>query len=147
MNVNSEELINFKKKKSLRYIVAESAMLIGGILSFGKFTNLPLFIIGSLLLIAGIFTFFFSGWIMMSKAKYRELEEAAEDSTTFKEIVNEFGIGMTIAGIIFIAALVIGGIFILYILSHSWIKTVFMVIAFEFVSDLRGYFKLKYQEE
>lgn len=147
MNVNSEELINFKKKKSLRYIAAESAMLIGGVLSFGKFTNLPLFIIGSILLIAGIFTFFFSGWIMMSKAKYRELEEAAEDTTTFKEIVNEFGIGMTIAGIIFIAALVIGGIFILYILSHSWIKTVFMVIAFEFVSDLRSYFKLKYQEE
>lgn len=147
MNANSEELLNFKKKKSLRYIFAESAILIGGILSFGRFTNLPLFIVGIIVMLAGLFVFFFSGWILMTKKKYRELEEEAEGSTTFKEIVEEFGIGMTVAGIIFIAAFVIGGIFICYVLTHSWVKTVFVIITFEFVTDLRSYFKLKYQDE
>lgn len=134
------------KKKSLRLgIISNSLIIIGGILAFRPGLSMEMSLIGTLIIIVAFVIGIRSSSIRASK-KYRQLAiDEEEMNESLKEIVNQFGLGMTIAGLIFVFSLLIAGFFAFYILSHSWIKAIFFLIALELVTDLRSYVRLVQQ--
>lgn len=137
--------IEFKalKKKSLRLsIISNALIIIGGILAFRPGLSFSLSLIGTLIIIIAFVIGIRSSAIRASK-KYRQLAiSEAEVNESLREIVNQFGLGMTIAGLIFVFGLLIAGFFAFYLLSHLWIKAIFFLIALELVTDLRSYVRL-----
>ena len=142
MDIVNEEFRNLKQKKLILNILSEILLVIGGILFFRQNNTFITQTIGIFIFVFGI-----GIWIMAvvfrNTKKYRKLEKDESEPENIKEIISDFGLGMTFSGLIFIFVSFFGGLLLFYALSHSWIKVIFYVLAYELVTDLHSYNKLK----
>lgn len=141
MQIENEELKKLVRKKLLLNIIAEILLIVGGILAMRPSPTWTVPIIGVFIFGIG-FGIGIRALVLRNSKKYKELEKNEPEYSDMDSIVGEFGMGMTIMGLIFIFAMIIAGVWIFYAVSHSWIKVIFFVLAFELVTDLRDYFKL-----
>ena len=141
--VKNNELVNYKKKMYLVYVIADVLALIGGIVYF-KTENSVMLISGNLLLMAGLVGMLYGHKLRFSK-KYSKLMEKhgyheSGFSNAMLETVQLFGI-ITAILIVLLAVGVIGfGLFLVFIVTHSIIKTILCMIAFDLVYGLKEYF-------
>lgn len=135
-----------KKRKTLLNIISELLIIIGGILFGRPSTNETQPLIGVILLSFGIGVGV-AAYIFRFRKQYRTLEEKEDDDATMKQIIDEFGIGMTIFGLVFILAMFIAGIVIFYMIGHSWYKVILFFFAYELVLSIHDFVKLQFPVE
>lgn len=146
MQTQSAEFRQMKKIKLTLNMISEILLIIGGILALRPAQSMTVPIIGLSIFILGIIVGIVA-YILRSRKKYRKLEEEEENIESFKELKDEFGVGMIVMALIFLIALFIGGMFFLFFISNSWIKAIFFFLAYELVTDFRDFMKLDQVQE
>ncbi|WP_251717517.1 hypothetical protein [Lactobacillus agrestimuris] len=140
---------HYKKQKLLRAVIIDIAVILGSILIFSKYSNKTIAIVGVLILLAGLLYYAWSKF-HYRKNKLEEKLDKQEDEFVekgLKDIIGDFGIKMVILGIVFLFAVFVGGIWLAYWITKSWIAAICVFFAYEFVTDLRDYMKLVYSED
>lgn len=145
MEIHNEQFKILVRKKLLLNIISEILLIVGGILAIRTESNLTISLIGVVIFFIG-FGIGIRALVLRNSKKYKKLQEEEDELTRMEQIVVNFGLAMTIAGMIFIIALFIGAIVFLFVFTHSWTKVIFFVLAFELVTDLWDYFKLSQKE-
>ena len=145
MEIHNEQFKILVRKKLLLNIISEILLIVGGILAIRPESNLTISLIGVVIFFIG-FGIEIRALVLRNSKKYKKLQEEEDEFTRMEQIVVNFGLAMTIVGMIFIIALFIGAIVFLFVFTHSWTKVIFFVLAFELVTDLWDYFKLSQKE-
>ncbi|WP_281827739.1 MULTISPECIES: hypothetical protein [Lactobacillus] len=145
MEIHNEQFKILVRKKLLLNIISEILLIVGGILAIRPESNLTISLIGVVIFFIG-FGIGIRSLVLRNSKKYKKLQEEEDEFTRMEQIVVNFGLAMTIVGMIFIIALFIGAIVFLFVFTHSWTKVIFFVLAFELVTDLWDYFKLSQKE-
>lgn len=140
MDFKNLEYTNARKRLMQLYIVGEGLQLIGAVIALNSIIISKLIVgIGISIFILGTIIFAIAFFIRSSKS-YRKLKKEDHEVESFRDITKEFGTLMTLLGLAFILAIVIGAIYFAYQWTHSWIKVVLFLLAFSFVDDLKEYF-------
>lgn len=147
MKIKDMEYTDAKKRLTQLYIVGEALELIGGVVAFNTILNSKIIsYIGLGLLVVGLFIFICALGIRCSKS-YRNLKKGTTEIESLNDMQAEFGTAMIVFALIFILAIFFGAIFLAYYWTHSWIKVVFFLVAFNLINDLRDYFNPEDEEE
>ena len=145
MEIHNEQFKILVRKKLLLNIISEILLIVGGILAIRPESNLTISLIGVVIFFIG-FGIGIRSLVLRNSKKYKKLQEEEDEFARMEQIVVNFGLAVTIVGMIFIIALFIGAIVFLFVFTHSWTKVIFFVLAFELVTDLWDYFKLSQKE-
>lgn len=147
LKIKNMEYEDAHRRLSQLYIVAETLVLVGGILALNvriqskllAYVGVGMFLVGDFIFLCGI-------GIRCSKS-YRKLKADEEDDVKFDDMKDEFGLKMIIFAFIFLLAIFFGALYFAYYWTHSWLKVLMFLIAFNLVSDVRDYFRENSAEE
>lgn len=147
MKIKNMEYTEAKKRLTQLYIVGEALELIGGVVAFNTILNSKIIsYIGLGMLVVGLFIFICALGIRCSKS-YRNLKKGTTEIESLNDMQAEFGTAMIVLAFVFILAIFFGAIFLAYYWTHSWLKVLFFLVAFNLINDLRDYFNPEDEEE
>lgn len=147
MKIKDMEYTEAKKRLTQLYIVGEALELIGGVVAFNTILNSKIIsYIGLGMLVVGLFIFICALGIRCSKS-YRNLKKGTTEIESLNDMQAEFGTAMIVLAFVFILAIFFGAIFLAYYWTHSWLKVLFFLVAFNLINDLRDYFNPEDEEE
>ena len=122
------------------YIVANLLIIIGGILLKQDRIKVNLSLIGLVSLIVGCFCLL-TAIIKRFSKRYRILRLEDDENSSLKEMAEEDGLTMLIGSMIIALCMLTAGIvFLWYLASFNWFKTVLFFIAFQLITDLRDFY-------
>ena len=140
MDSNKLIFVKLEHKRLLYNLIADVLLIVGAILIFRQpAMSLVVQLLGSLMIIfATIFTIL--SFKIRSSKQYRALSLLVKNEpSSFKEIVNSFGAGMTFLALFMALGFIVIIVIFFFLLSRSWIKALLFFITFETVIDLKGF--------
>lgn len=144
--MNREQIYRSTKRKiQIASILDDIIYIVGGVLFF-RVPRTPItFWSGFGFLTVAFFLWIYT-FIMKSSKKFNKLAEIYDEDNETESVsdaVAEFGWSMTIAGLIFIAGLLIACICLIYFVFHSWIMILFGLMLVNLLSDINDFIQLK----
>lgn len=140
MDSNKLIFVKLEHKRLLYNLIADVLLIVGAILIFRQpAMSLVVQLLGSLMIIfATIFTIL--SFKIRSSKQYRALSLLVKNEpSSFKEIVNSFGAGMTFLALFMALGFIVIIVIFFFLLSRSWIKALLFFITFETVIDLKDF--------
>jgi hypothetical protein len=140
MDSNNLIFAKLEHKRLLYNLIADVLLIVGAILIFRQpAMSLVVQLLGSLMIIfATIFTIL--SFKIRSSKQYRALSLLVKNEpSSFKEIVNSFGAGMTFLALFMALGFIVIIVIFFFLLSRSWIKALLFFITFETVIDLKDF--------
>ena len=140
MDSNNLIFVKLEHKRLLYNLIADVLLIVGAILIFRQpAMSLVVQLLGSLMIIfATIFTIL--SFKIRSSKQYRALSLLVKNEpSSFKEIVNSFGAGMTFLALFMALGFIVIIVIFFFLLSRSWIKALLFFITFETVIDLKDF--------
>ena len=140
MDSNKLIFVKLEHKRLLYNLIADVLLIVGAILIFRQpAMSLVVQLLGSLMIIfATIFTIL--SFKIRNSKQYRALSLLVKNEpSSFKEIVNSFGAGMTFLALFMALGFIVIIVIFFFLLSRSWIKALLFFITFETVIDLKDF--------
>lgn len=140
MDSNKLIFVKLEHKRLLYNLIADVLLIVGAILIFRQpAMSLVVQLLGSLMIIfATIFTIL--SFKIRSSKQYRALSLLVKNEpSSFKEIVNSFGAGITFLALFMALGFIVIIVIFFFLLSRSWIKALLFFITFETVIDLKDF--------